>query len=157
MTSHFAATIRAAAAFGVVSAALLAGAAQAESALDVSVDRATIMRAPAGTATVIIGNPLIADATTQRNGVLVVTGKSFGSTNIMLLDGSGAVLSETLVRVGRASEGMIVVQRGGSRESYSCTPRCEASLSIGDSKTTFKDTAEQIAAHGKMSSGQPLE
>jgi Flp pilus assembly secretin CpaC len=156
MTSHFAATIRAAAAFGVVSASLLTGAAHAaESALDVSVDRATILRAPEGTATVIIGNPLIADATTQRNGVLVVTGKSFGSTNIMLLDGTGALLSETLVRVGRANDGMVVVQRGAKRESFACNPRCEPALAVGDNMETFSATAGQITQRGGMSAGRP--
>jgi Flp pilus assembly secretin CpaC len=123
--------------------------------LEVVVDRASVVRAPAGTATIIIGNPLIADATTQKSGVMIVTGKSFGSTNIMLLDASGAVLSETVVTVKRASDGSVVVQRGAKRESYACNPRCEPTLAIGDNPETFGLTAGQIAQRGTMSAARP--
>ncbi|QZO01585.1 pilus assembly protein N-terminal domain-containing protein [Chenggangzhangella methanolivorans] len=114
--------------------------------LEVAVDRASVVRAPAGVATVVIGNPLIADATTQKNGVMIVTGKSFGSTNIMLLDGAGAVLSETIVNVRRANDGTMVVQRGAKRESFSCTPRCEPTLAIGDTAESFSQTAGHLPA-----------
>lgn len=124
-----------------------------ESTLEVSVDRATVVRAPDNTSTIVIGNPLIADATTQKNGVLVVTGKSFGTTNIMLLDATGAVLSETLVNVKRANDGVVVVQRGVKRESFSCTPRCEPILAIGDSPEAFGQTAGQINQRSGMSAG----
>jgi len=131
--------------------------AAAPGALEVVVDRATVVRAPAGTATVIIGNPMIADATTQKNGVLIVTGKSFGTTNIMLLDGAGAVLSETVVSVGRANDGSMVVQRGAKRESFACNPRCEPVLSIGDTSDSFGQTAAQISQRNGMSAARAGE
>lgn len=126
-------------------------------ALDVVVDRATVVRAPTGTATIVIGNPMIADATTQKNGVMIVTGKSFGSTNIMLLDAGGAVLSETVVTVKRANDGGLVVQRGVKRESYACNPRCEPTLAIGDNPETFGLTAGQISQRGGMSTARTGE
>jgi len=140
---------------GALLAGICAGPAFAlEATLEVSVDRATVVRAPDTTSTIVIGNPLIADATTQKNGVLVVTGKSFGTTNIMLLDATGAVLSETLVNVKRANDGgVVVVQRGGKRESLSCTPRCEPILAIGDSPEAFGQTAGQINQRSGMSAG----
>jgi len=156
MTSSLAAMLRIGGLFGALSVGMLSQPAfAAQDSLDVAVDRASIMRAPEGTATVIIGNPLIADATTQRNGVLVVTGKSFGSTNIMLLDGGGAVLSETIVNVGRPSDGTVVVQKGAKRESFACNPRCEPVLSIGDNAEAFAATATQINQRNGMSSARP--
>ena len=138
-----------------VTAVLLAPAAQAaESPLEITVDRATLMRSPDKTATVIIGNPLIADATTQGNGVLVITGKSFGSTNIMMLDSAGEVLSETLVNVRRGHDGVVLVQRGSKRESLACTPRCEPVLAIGDSAESFAATASQITQRSGLSVGR---
>ncbi|WP_020179735.1 pilus assembly protein N-terminal domain-containing protein [Methylopila sp. M107] len=135
-------------------AVLIAGQAKAlDDTLDVVVDRATVVRAPANTATIIIGNPLIADAATQKSGVLVVTGKSFGSTNFMVLDASGAVLSETTVNVRRAPEGL-VVQRGVKRESYACAPRCEPVLAIGDNTESFGQTANQIQQRSNLSVGR---
>lgn len=140
---------------GILSVFVLTDAAQAiDSSLDVVVDRASVVRAPDNTATIIIGNPLIADAVTQKNGVMVITGKSFGSTNIMLLDATGAVLSETVVNVRRAPEGL-VVQRGTKRESYACAPRCEPVLAIGDNNETFGQTAGQIQQRANMSTARP--
>lgn len=140
---------------GALSVVLLTVAAHSsDQTLRVQVDRASVVRAPDNTATVVIGNPLIADAITQKNGVLVVTGKSFGSTNIMLLDAAGTVLSETIVYVGAASDGRMVVHRGTSRETFSCNPRCEVVLGIGDNKDIFKDTADQITQRGNMSTGK---
>jgi hypothetical protein len=126
----------------------------APGALDVVVDRATVVRAPTGTSTIIIGNPMIADATTQKNGVMIVTGKSFGSTNIMLLDAGGAVLSETIVTVTRGGDGALVVQRGAKRESYACNPRCEPTLAIGDNPETFGLTAGQITQRGGLATAR---
>lgn len=156
MTSSTVARQRFCGVSGLLSVLLLSSGAHALDAggFDVSVDRASIMRAPEGTATVIIGNPLIADATTQRNGVLVITGKSFGSTNLMLLDGAGAVLSETLINVRRAVDNTVVVQRGSKRESYACNPRCEPVLSIGDNAETFGATASQITQRSGLSGGR---
>ena len=53
------------------------------------VDNAKIIRLPERTSTVIVGNPIIAEVTPQKNGVLVLTGKSFGSTNLIALDNAG--------------------------------------------------------------------
>ena len=47
------------------------------------------MRLPTGVATIVIGNPLIADASLQPGGLLVITGKGYGSTNLLALDRSG--------------------------------------------------------------------
>jgi hypothetical protein len=146
-------------ALGALSVVLLTPAAALEAKLDarleLAVDRATIVRAPDNTATIVIGNPLIADATTQKSGVLVVTGKSFGSTNIMLLDSAGQVLSETIVHVGLGrQDGMVVVQKGQKRESFACNPRCEPVLAIGDNPETFSQTASQITMRGGMSAGR---
>lgn len=126
----------------------------AETRIEVTVDRASVIRAPAGMSTIVVGNPLIADVSSQRNGVIVVTGKSFGTTNIMMLDGVGQVLSENLVTVRRGDDGVVMVQRGGKRESMTCNPRCEPALAIGDNPDSFGATAGQITQRATMSGGQ---
>jgi hypothetical protein len=146
-------------AFSLLPTALLsaAPALASDTPIEVAVDRASIIKAPAGTSTVIIGNPLIADATSQKAGVLVITGKSFGSTNIMLLDNAGTVLSDTTVNVRRAADNTVVVQRGAKRESFACNPRCEPVLSIGDDQDSFTATAGQITKRDGMSNGRSAE
>ncbi|MFD1331386.1 pilus assembly protein N-terminal domain-containing protein [Methylopila musalis] len=154
MASAFAAALRMGGMAAAACAALVATAAHgAGGSVDVTVDRASILRAPEGTATIVIGNPMIADATVQRNGVLVVTGKSFGSTNIMLLNGAGEVVSETIVNVRRALDSVVTVQRANKRESLSCTPRCEPVLAIGDDKDAFEAAATQIAQRAGLAAG----
>ena len=63
-------------------------------AVTVTVDHAKIVRLPERTQTVVVGNPMIADITVQKHGILVVTGKAYGVTNLIALDGAGAMLAE---------------------------------------------------------------
>jgi Flp pilus assembly secretin CpaC len=127
--------------------------ANASDTVVVTVDHAKVVRLPAKTQTVIVGNPGIADVTVQKNGVMVVTGKSFGVTNLIALDAGGALLAESLVRVGASSDSVVTVQRGLDRESYSCTPTCQPSVQIGDGRTHFSGITDQINAHNQMASG----
>ena len=50
----------------------------ADEVVSISVDQAQLLNLPDRVATIIIGNPLIADATVQGGGILVVTGKGYG-------------------------------------------------------------------------------
>ena len=107
------------------------------------IDRAKVVRLPERTQTVIVGNPLIADVALQRNGVAVLTGKSYGVTNLIALDGSGGMLAESLVNVQAPTETVVTVQRGLERETYSCNPHCQRSLLLGDSNTYFTEVGAQ--------------
>ena len=96
------------------------------------------MKLPASVATIVIGNPLIADAALQSGGILVVTGKGFGSTNLLALDRAGKVVMDSTVQVlGPASRDIVVVYKGIERESYSCAPECERRITLGDSPAYF--------------------
>lgn len=131
---------------GVMLTILLAGAASAET-VSVSVDEARIMKLPDNVATIVIGNPLIADATLQGGGVLVLTGKGFGSTNLLALNRSGKIILDTTVQVtGPASTDLVVVYKGVERESYSCAPECEKRLTLGDSMSYFGNVLGQSGA-----------
>lgn len=112
----------------------------------VMVDHAKVVRLPEKAQTVIVGNPGIADVSVQRNGVMVVTGKSFGVTNLIALDVNGALLAESLVRVGAASDSVLTVQRGLDRESYSCTPACQPTVRLGDAQRFFGEASGQAAS-----------
>ncbi len=54
--------------------------------VSVVLDQAKLMRLPDRVSTIVIGNPSIADGTLQAGGLLVVTGKGYGTTNMMILD-----------------------------------------------------------------------
>jgi len=128
-----------------------AGAASAgRETVAVMIDHAKIVRLPERTQTVIVGNPIIADITVQRNGIVVVTGKSYGVTNLIALDATGTMLAESLVSVQAATESIVVVQRGLERESYSCTPRCQPSILLGDAGRYFGETSGQAGQRNSL-------
>lgn len=121
-------------------------------AVAVMVDQAKVIRLPDRTQTVIVGNPMIADISVQKNGILVVTGKSFGVTNFIALDAAGGMLAESRVTVRAATDSVVTVQRGMDRESYSCAPQCQPAIQLGDSNKFFGEVGSQAASRNQMSS-----
>lgn len=137
-------------------AALLAicSAARAEEgAIRVVLDQAKLVKLPAGTETIVIGNPAIADVTVQRGGVMVITGRSPGRTNFIALDGAGTIISESQVAVADQETGRLVVQRGLEQSSYDCTPRCLPTVTLGDDDKHFTRAVSQAAARDGMANG----
>ncbi|MCC5977432.1 MAG: pilus assembly protein N-terminal domain-containing protein [Salinarimonas sp.] len=135
---------------GAAATAPGAGVAVENGAFVVHVDHAKVVRLPERTQTVIVGNPIIADVTVQRNGILVVTGKSFGSTNMIALDGAGALLAESMISVQAPQDSVVTVQRGLNRESYSCTPTCQPSLQLGDNPGFFDGVGAQATQRNEL-------
>jgi hypothetical protein len=125
--------------------------------LSVQVDHAQVSRLPPGTSTIVVGNPLVADATVQQNGVMVVTGRSYGRTNILILDNQGKTLSDVGVDVTASEDGVVTVYRGTGRETYSCTPVCETTLRVGDRTEYFDSVAGAITKRTGLSKGQGSE
>ncbi len=137
--------------FAVLAWALTAAACAAAPAwgdtVTVAIDRAHVMRIPERVTTIVIGNPLIADATLQRGGILIVTGKGYGETNLLALDRSGRIVMNKTVQVLGAKGGnIVVVYRGVDRESYSCAPECEPRITLGDAPTFFNPTLAQTGS-----------
>lgn len=121
----------------------LAHAAHAAETIDITLDQASIMRLPDKVSTIVVGNPMIADVAVQSGGLVVVTGKGFGSTNLLALDRTGAVLMERNIVVSGPNGRTVQVFRGVQRETYSCTPDCERRITLGDSADYFTATLGQ--------------
>jgi hypothetical protein len=117
----------------------LASRALAADAIAVMLDQARILKLPDRAVTIVIGNPLIADVSIQPGGLAVVTGRGFGATNFIVMDKGGAVLMEKLVEVKGPAEPIVVVYRGVTRQTYSCTPECSPRVTLGDSGKDFLD------------------
>ena len=60
--------------FGGLACALIAAAPAKADTVTITLDQARLLKIPDRVATIVIGNPLIADATLQSGGLLVVTG-----------------------------------------------------------------------------------
>src|SRR5713101_8314694 len=111
--------------------------------ITVNVDKAKLLRLPTRVATIVVGNPLIADVTLQTGGVVVLTGKGYGSTNFIAMDRSGEILLDRVIQVEGPTDQLVTVYRGIERESYSCLPICQRRITLGDGETYFKSTMDQ--------------
>lgn len=133
--------------------AVAAAPAQADT-VTVQVDSAHLMKLPDRVATIVIGNPLIADAALQNGGILVLTGKGYGSTNLLALDRQGRVLMSKTVRVtGPAADHLVVVYRGVNRETYSCLHECEPRITLGDESGFFSGALGETSSRNGAAAG----
>ena len=133
----------------IVAAALCISPAFADStdgSLGLVLDQAKLVKLPERVATIVIGNPLIADAALQPGGLMVMTGKGYGTTNLIALDRKGHVLLEKRVQVSGPSLDTVVVYKGVNRETYSCTPACAPRIVPGDFQQFFTQGLAQTTA-----------
>jgi Flp pilus assembly secretin CpaC len=140
----------------VIGVLLLPAAAGAESTADsiaVNVDQAKLVRLPARVATIVVGNPLIADVTLQAGGIVVVTGKGYGATNFIAMDRGGEILVDRVIQVQGPTDQVVTVYRGVERESYSCMPICQRRVTLGDGEHYFKSAIEQAAVLNSQAVG----
>ena len=95
-------------------AAALAG--TTDEAVAVNVDQAKLVKLPERVATIVVGNPLIADVTMQPGGIIVVTGKGYGATNFIAMNRAGEILVDRVIQVQGPTDRVVTVYRGVERE-----------------------------------------
>jgi hypothetical protein len=115
-------------------------------AVEVNVDQAKLVKLPDRVATIVVGNPMIADVTLQNGGILVVTGKGYGATNFIAMDRSGQILMDQQIQVSGPTDQLVTVYRGVDRETYSCMPICQKRVTLGDADGYFKQVMNQAGS-----------
>jgi Flp pilus assembly secretin CpaC len=138
---------------GISSCPTAALAAATDTTIAVNVDQAKLVRLPERVATIVVGNPLIADVALQPGGVIVVTGKGYGATNFIAMDRTGAVLVDRIIQVGGPTDQVVTIYRGLDRESYSCMPICQRRVTLGDGEGYFKSTMDQAGTLSTQAAG----
>jgi Flp pilus assembly secretin CpaC len=131
---------------GLAGAVMFAASATATEPISVIVDRAKVLHISQPADVVIIGNPAIADATIQDSQTLIITGRSFGTTNLIVLDKQGQSIADTVVTVEPSNDQVVTVYRRASRQTLSCTPECSPVMTLGDNPTSFEAANSQIQA-----------
>ena len=135
----------------VAAAASLAASQARADDLIVKFDQSQILRLSRPAAEIIVGNPSIADVAIQSGNILVVTGKSFGITNIIALDGERNVIQDQRVSVRRDEAGVVNVTKGTARQTYACMPQCNPTITIGDDITYMDQIVKASQAKMKFS------
>src|SRR3990167_7372059 len=93
--------------------ALLATASQAGApTLSVPIDQSARLLLPPGARDVMIGNPAIADLNVIDGRSVVVLGKGYGVTNLLVIDALGRTVLERQIVVSGPNSGRVSVIRG---------------------------------------------
>jgi Flp pilus assembly secretin CpaC len=133
---------------------LAPSAASAQDLIDVTIDFAKIMKLDRPAATIVIGNPGIADASVEDEQTLVLTGKTAGTTNLIVLDQNGEPIVDSVVRVSSNVQQLTTIFYGGERQTFSCAPTCEQVISVGDEASAFENATAQIQTRQQFATGQ---
>jgi len=134
--------------------AVTGGTAAAGEPIDVTIDFAKILKIDTPADNVFIGNPGIADAAFVDETTLVLTGRTAGTTNLIVLDKDGNEAANMEVRVSSDIRQLTTVFYGASRQTFSCAPVCEQVISVGDNKEKFEDATSQITTRKEFSLGK---
>ena len=119
--------------FAWVITALMASAASAqEDMLRVYMDHARVLKLDRPVSKVIVGNSKVADATVADSKTIVLTGRAFGTTNIVLLDTGGNAILDERILVSIDEGNTVRVYRQTERSVLSCTPNCEQHSQQGE-------------------------
>ncbi len=135
-----------------------AGAAVAQG-LPVRIDQATRVTLSAPARDVVVGNPSVADVTILDARNILVMGKGYGVTNIVVIDARGRTILDRQIVVSAADDGRVSFYRGPDVYNYACSPRCERTPMPGERDsgsgvysqwsgpyTTYSDRAAAAAA-----------
>lgn len=99
--------------------------AQADTGIHVVMNQARILKLARPADTVVVGDPAIADAVVKDARTVVLTGKGFGITNIVILDAEGGAIVDDEIMVSRSVVNTTRVYRRANVQTLSCTPYCE--------------------------------
>jgi len=114
--------------------------------IPVVLNHARVLRLSRPAATVIIGNPEIADATVRDSRTIILTGRGFGNTNMVVLDDTGAPIIDERISVSRNEAETLKVYRRAEIETLSCQPFCERAYLTEAEIQSIRATAEANAA-----------
>ncbi len=109
----------------------------------VALDQAFPIRLSEPAEGVAIGNPSIAGVTVQNDMFLFVTGRSYGSTNLVVVGQNGRVLYSGRVVVTPDETDVVMITRGVETARLECTPLCRPRPDIGDGQQS-QSINEQI-------------
>ena len=143
--------------FTLIAAAALAAAlaplAQAAEPFKVTLDQTVSLSLARPAASVALGNATVADVTVSDASTLLITGKAFGTTNLLVLDRNGATILQTQLVVSADSVGQLTIYRGSGTNTYSCVEKCRPAPVVGDAADFYSNTMGTIQSKAATAAG----
>ena len=118
--------------------------AKAGAGIEVTMTQAKIVKLTRPADTIVVGNPAIADASVQDASTVVLPGKGFGVTNLVVLDSDGSPIVDEQVTVVRQAASSVRIYRRAEVQTMSCTPYCESAYKTDAEKAS---EAEMNVSH----------
>ncbi len=113
--------------------------------IEVSLGFSQVIGPVAGMSTVIIGDDGVADVTIGGGGTIILTGRSIGTTNLIILDVAGRELLDSALSVvsqdRRPTTNIIVVKGFSDAQDYVCTAAA-ACVAVDKASPTIVAAAE---------------
>lgn len=116
----------AAAAMAAAAPALAAG------AVNVRIDEVTPVSLGSQAAHVVVGNPAVADVNMVGPRSLMILGRTYGVTNVVVIDHAGRTIYSAQVNVTPGEIGKASLFRGALIQNYACSSRCERQSMPGE-------------------------
>lgn len=121
------------AAIGFASLAVAASALAGQ--ITVEVNKTKPLKLKQDIASVAIANADIADVTVSDARSLLITGRFFGTTNLLVYNSDGDLILSTDLVVSTNSTNLVSVSRGQQKEVLNCVPTCVNAYTTGTAST----------------------
>ncbi len=118
----------------------------------IEANKSTSLKLQAAAASVVIGNPRVADVAVHDANLIFITGRTFGTTNLLIFSEDGSQLYSGDVVVTTNTTNLVNVNRAGATNTYDCAPTCRSVLSLGDEVTYFDTLIAQSERIQELSS-----
>ena len=127
-------------------AVLLAGAAFADHSgkITIEANKSKALRLKGAAAAIVVGNPNFADVAVHSPHLVFITGKTYGTTNVLIFDETGRELYSGDIVVTNSASDLLVVSRAGAMNTYDCAEKCREILATGDEDVYFESLSEQM-------------
>ncbi|QCQ97828.1 pilus assembly protein N-terminal domain-containing protein [Brevundimonas sp. SGAir0440] len=99
-----------------------------DGALNVEIDRSARVQLRGAAASIIVGNPQIADVSLVDANTMFIVGKGYGVTEVVAVDGVGRTLFKREIVVTGGSTGSVRVWRGAQATEMACGASCTPSV-----------------------------
>lgn len=134
-------------------AALLAGAAFADhsSRITIEANKSKALRLKGAASAIVVGNPNFADVAVHNEHLIFITGKTYGTTNLLVFNKDGRQIYSGDIVVTNSASNLLVVNRAGAMNTYDCAGKCREILATGDEDGYFESLSEQMEALQELS------
>jgi hypothetical protein len=131
-----------------------AGSALAASITTVDLNESRRVMLHGTAANVFVADPAVADVAMIDTHSVIVLGKGYGVTQVLVTDQAGHTLLDSVVAVVGSDAGRVTVFRGQAVQDYHCSSRCETMNGGGGGPGPAGGNNSTVAASSGATGGQ---